>query len=212
MLTETQGLLEQLHGGDPDALARLVARDLSWVRQRVEQRMGAFLRGHADPEDVVQEAMMRVLRDGPRFSIADMDECRALVARIVENVLRNENRWLRRQQRDAHRAEPLASASALELSAGATSPSRAAARNEDAAWIRLGVELLTERDSEVVTLRDFEGLPFRQIAERLAANEDAVRIRYHRAVGRLARIVERLQRGEVNQVLEAAEPDPPGES
>lgn len=212
MLTETQGLLERLHGGDREALAGLVARDRSWVRAHVEQRMGAFLRRHADPDDVVQEAMIRVLRDGPRFLIADMGECRALVARIVENVLRNENRWLHRQRRDTGRAEPLASASVLELSAGATSPSRAAARNEDAAWIRLGVELLTERDSEVVTLRDFEGLPFRQIAERLAANEDAVRIRYHRAVGRLARIVERLQRGEVNQILAGTEPDPPGQS
>jgi RNA polymerase sigma-70 factor (ECF subfamily) len=91
--------------------------------------------------------------------------------------------------------------SSIRWPTGATRPSAAADRNEKRAWIRLALELLDTADRDVVLLRQWDGLSFAEVGERLGIREDAARMRFERAVARLARLVARLRAGEIAQVL-----------
>ena len=88
-LTETHVLLTRCHHGDRAALDKLLARDLGWLRQHVRSRLGSLLRAKGEVDDYVQEAMVEILRYGPRFVVSDKLQFRALLARITENVLRD---------------------------------------------------------------------------------------------------------------------------
>ncbi|HMQ23284.1 MAG TPA: sigma factor, partial [Planctomycetota bacterium] len=88
---QTYHLLERWHGGDEQALGVILERDLPWIRKRVEERCGDALRKRVDDEDLVQEAMLEVLRYGPRFLMSDRDQFRGLMVRIIENVIRGQH-------------------------------------------------------------------------------------------------------------------------
>ena len=190
---ETLDLLRRCHAGDGEALRALVARDLTWIRARVNRRVGDLLRQRGEVDDYVQDAVVAALEHGPRFVVDDRDRFRALMARIVENVLRMRHRALRAGCRDVAREQPIATGVVLDLTAGGTSPSSAASRNERRAWLDLGLELLGPADREIVLLRQWEGLSFAEAAARLGVAEDAARMRFRRALRRLARVVRRLR-------------------
>jgi len=84
---ETRRLLEDWHGGDQEALAVLLDRNLGWIRARVEKRMGPLLRAKGGATDYVQDSMVEVLRYGPRFVMSDEAQFRVLMVKIIENVL-----------------------------------------------------------------------------------------------------------------------------
>lgn len=199
----TIDLLRGWHAGDAQALDALIARDLPWVRAEVARRMGAELRGRADADDVVQQALIDVLRHGPRFEVEDAGHYRALLLRIVENTIRKAIRDGRRQKRWSGREEPLPSGSVVALSAGGTRPSAAAAANERRAWLQLALELLDAGEREIVVERQWQGASFAAIGARLGIAEDAARKRFDRAVARLAHLVVKLRSGRVREVLRA---------
>lgn len=201
---DTFELLRRCHAGDDQALRALVARDLDWIRARVRRRAGDVLRQHAEVSDYVHDAVVATLEHGPRFVVADKDHFRALVARIVENVLRMRHRALRAGRRDVAKERRFATGVVLDLTASGTSPSAAASRDERRAWLDLGLELLAPADREIVLLRQWEGLSFAAAAARLGVSEDAARMRFARALRRLARVVQRLRRG----AREARETEP----
>ena len=87
---QTSELLQSWHGGERGALNALLERDLPWIHNRVQQRLGPALRGKADSVDIVQDAMVEVLRYAPRFVVDSQARFRGLMAKIVENVLRDE--------------------------------------------------------------------------------------------------------------------------
>lgn len=191
---ETLVLLRRWHAGDGQALADLVLRDETWIRSVVRRRLGPLLRPHVESDDVLQEAMLQALRSGPRFLLADREQFRALLARMVENILRMKLRGMQRQRRDVRREQRLHEEHApLDLTASATSPSQAAARSEHAGWLQLGMELLDEEDREVIRLRQYEGWEFTAIGAELGIQPDAARMRFQRALGRLGQVVQRVR-------------------
>lgn len=202
---ETLVLLRRWHSGDGEAIEQLMARHLPWIRQQVRSRMGDVLGARADADDVVQQAMVDVLRHGPRFTVDDVEHYRALLLRIVENTIRKQVRDAWRAKRDARRERDLpGSQSVVQLQADVTQPSAAADRNEQRAWVRLALELLAAEDREIVLLRQWDGLEFADIGERLGVAPDAARMRFQRAVGRLAQTLKRLRSGELGRLLGGA--------
>jgi len=196
----TRELLQRWHAGDPTALPALVEAHLPWLRQHVERRLGPFLRQREDPEDYLQTAVLEFLRDGPRFTVRDAAQFRTLLARVVENTLRDRNDWYRAKRRDLAKNAPLPSESVLALDPGlATSatPSRAAATGEMREWVRLALELLDEDDKRLVVAREFDGRTFADLGAEIGMTENAVRMRWVRAVARLADTMRSLRAGDV---------------
>jgi RNA polymerase sigma factor (sigma-70 family) len=194
----TPRLLERWHGGDEAALAQLVAAHLGWLRAHVDKRLGAFLRARGDADDYLQDAILDFLRDGPRFQVRDDEQFRALLARIVENTLRDRNDWFRAKRRHLGTKVPISRDSVLPLDPAlqaSTTPSRHATRNEVRDWVRLALELLEAEDRKIILAREYEDRSFVQIGEELGMTANAVRMRWVRAVARLAEVMKELQAG-----------------
>jgi len=73
-------------------------------------------------------------------------------------------------------------------------PDRASA-NERREWIRLALELLDASDRENLHLREWLGLTFEEIDRRLGVTPNAARMRFDRAVPKLARKAAALRAG-----------------
>ena len=199
-------LLEQWHRGDEQALAALVELHLPWLREHVERRLGPFLRRHGDAADYLQDAMVDFLRYSPRFQVRDSAQLRSLLARIAENTLRDRNDWFRARRRDLARNATLPSDSVLALDPGlqrSTTPSRDASRTETRDWVRLGLELRGPEDRKIILEREYEDRSFVAIGEELGLGANAVRMRWVRAVARLADLLKHLRAGRL-----PSEPDP----
>ena len=212
-MTETRELLLRWHDGDQAALLELVQQDTDWIAARVRRRMGPLLRRRAETQDIVQNTLLQVLHDGPRFVLSDREQLRKLLACMVENVLRVEANHQQAQRRDVRReavppAAPAAgsqSVLSLDPPAAVTRPSEAAGRQEQRDWVRLALELLEPEDRNVVLWREYHELPFGEIAERLGVAEDAARMRYNRALPKLAKQLVRLRAGQLDAVLDERE-------
>lgn len=219
-MTHTRDLLRRWHEGDSNALGELVAQDSQWIAEHVHRRLGPQLRRRQDTGDIVQHTLLEVLKTGPRFVVDDRQHLRALLARMVENVLRYHARHDQQQKRDIRREQPAAvvaaaSNSVLDLCPAAASgpgPASAAAAAETRDWVRLALELLEPADREVIVGREYEDLPFAEIAARLDIPEAHARVRYQRALPKLAKKLQQLQQGQLGPALQDPTlPDRPGE-
>ncbi len=203
--SETRLLLQRLRAGDRAALDALLERDLDWIRGYVRRRLGPALRSRLESADVVQEAMVEFLRHGPPFLVSDQQQFRRLAARVVENVIGHQYDWFTAQRRELQRERPLPSEDILDLDArrapGGT-PSKEAHRREREACVRLGLELLEAPDREAILLREWKGHSLAEMGTHLGITEDAARMRYQRAVRRLARKVRQLHSGNLAESLD----------
>lgn len=193
----TQQVLS-LHRGDAQALHALVAAHLPWIEAHVRRRLSPMARRDGDTQDFVQQALLDVLRDGPRFAVDDVGAFRALLARIVENTLVDRVRWLHRERRDVRRERALPTDSVLLLDAPqrvVTEPPVHAAAGEQREWLRLALELLEPDDRQAIRGRDWDGLSFTELGERLGLGEEAARKRYQRALPKLAKKLDQLRTG-----------------
>ena len=75
-------------------------------------------------------------------------------------------------------------------------PSKAAQRNEEEAWIRLGIELLKAEDREVLVLHQWDHMSFTDIGKHLGITPESAWKRHKRAVKNLAEKIGGLRRGD----------------
>jgi RNA polymerase sigma-70 factor (ECF subfamily) len=206
--TETSLLLRRWHGGDQRALDALLVRHLPSIREQVQRRLGPELGRKETISDIAQDTVLEVLEYGPAFRVSDARHFRFLMARIVENVLRDKNDWYRARRRDRSRECPLPVETVVDLDRSAargSSPEGEADQHEEEAYLRLGLDLLAPERREVLVLRVWESLTFADIGRRLAISEDAARKRCRRAMVHLERILRALRHGSWVEMLHAEE-------
>ena len=187
-----------LHDGDASQLQQLITEHLPWIEARVRKRLSPVVRQEGDTQDFVQDALVEVLRDGPRFAVDSPEAFRALLARIVENTLIDRHRYMHRDQRDRRKQRSLPSGPIVTIDGAAkavSTPATKAEREEQHTWLRLALELLGPDDREAVRLRDWEGLSFSEAGQQLGISDEAMRLRYRRALPRLAKKLDELRRG-----------------
>lgn len=193
-------LLDRHAAGDREALGELLRREMPWLRTYVSRRLGAALRQKDETMDQVQDAIVDFLRGAPRFTVATSDQLRALLARVVENNLRDRDDWFRARRRAQDAEQPFPSESVLHLAPGAhepATPSQAAANTEWRGWVRLAMELMDPEERRILVLREWDDLSFVEIGERYGLSANAARMKWTRAVARLADRIATLRQGRV---------------
>jgi RNA polymerase sigma-70 factor (ECF subfamily) len=201
--TDTRHNLKKWHEGDKAGLGALLERNISWIQARVRKRLGAKLRQRLESCDVVQDAALQFLQYGPRFLISDEKHFRALLARIVENTLRDKNDWYEARRRAITLERPLPTDTVLYLSQKMESiptPSKDAQRHEEEAWIRLGIELLDPDEREVLVLHQWDHMSFADIGKQLNIKPESAWKRHKRAVKKLAIKIGDLRRGDFSSL------------
>ena len=150
-------------------------------------------RNETDAADVVQEAVMRALQYFDSYRGGD---ARAWLLQIVRN---SAHTWIARNRLAGQVALEDSELDATEADASVISedPMRAVAAQIEAEGLRLAIARLPVEQREVLILREFEDLSYRQIADIIGSPIGTVMSRLSRARDQLAVIVRGEQRGSV---------------
>lgn len=194
---DTVDLLQRWYGGDAKALDRLLADNLEWMRRELRRKVPRELRARFETLDFVQDGALQLLKNGPRFAPENRSQFRALLAKVLLYIVRDRLDQLHAAKRNAGGQQPLPSEGVSRLvvqDRAMTTPGSAIGRKEKRAWMRLGLQLLSPQEREVIGLRQFDELGFDEIAKRLGLpSEDAARMRFNRALASLALCLQRVR-------------------
>lgn len=172
--------------GDAQAFSRLVERHRRAVFNFIFRYVGE--RGRA--EDLLQEAWLKVVRGAGDY------EPRARFTTWLYTVARNlctdharRERFRKAQSLDAAPAGAPDDARPLgeRIASDGASPDRAAHAQRLAPLLMKAIASLPEEQREVFCLREFAGIPFRQIAEVTRTPENTVKSRMRYALDALRR-------------------------
>jgi RNA polymerase sigma-70 factor (ECF subfamily) len=176
-------LILRAQAGESAAFGLLVER---YMRRAYYAALG-LVGSHEDALDLSQEAFVRAYRARQRldpdlpFYAWLYQILRRLCFNFVRDRRTRRNRlqearsWLAEQV--GHRAEN-------------GSPERSALRSEVRARVQAGIERLRDREREVLVLKEFEGLRYREIAELLGIPIGTVMSRLYTARRHLAEVLE----------------------
>jgi RNA polymerase sigma-70 factor (ECF subfamily) len=158
------------------------------LRAMVERRLDRSLAARIDADDILSEAFLEARRRWPTFDPRATPPYVWLYGIVRERLL---DAWRRatRLGRDVHREMPWPERSSLQLGMGlvnaGTSPSQAASREEVQKRMRRTMDALKESDKEILTMRHYDDLSFKEAARVLGITENAATVRYVRALKRL---------------------------
>ena len=184
--TTDETLMEQLGGGDDDALAELVRR----YQQDVFRFCLHYLKNVEVAKEMAQETFLRVYTARERFDVTKRFKPWMLC--IARNLCLNEIKRKKTVQMEtleeyatSARGE---SGEMLRSSADGASELLQAAERRDA--LLQALEELPEESREIVKLRYFEKLSAREIADIVESTEGAIRTRLHRILKQLREVFE----------------------
>lgn len=192
---DVEQVLTRLKEGGGDELGPLLERYRSYLNLVVRLDSIGKLQAKIDPEDIVQETFLEAHRRITRFRGTTEREFLAWLRRIVAALLANQvRRYLGTSRRDVRLERTLGAAldrssRALDggLVAPGSSPSRQAAKHEQAVLLAEALESLPADYREVIILRQLEDLPFPEVSRRMGRSLDSVKNLWVRALARLRR-------------------------
>ncbi len=172
-------LVLKAQAGDREAFGELVKR---YMRRAYYAALG-LTGSHDDALDLSQEAFVRAYR-----ARASLDPDRPFypwLYQIVRRLCFNLQRDRRTRRRRMEEATPWLQDQAGSRAA-ASDPARSAERSELRRRLEVAIDALPDREREVLVLKEFEGLRYREIAELLGIPIGTVMSRLYTARRNLA--------------------------
>jgi len=179
----------------PDDLAALIETRRPQLLAYIERRLGASLRRKVDPLDVYQETAVAALN---AWTGQPPEESKQFgwLCQIAEQRIIDAHRRFAARKRSAdrevslHNKPPDASRELLDLlAASLTSASQALARNERQARLMEAIAKLPAESQEILRWRYVDGLPTKQIAEKVGKTDGAVRVLLTRTLHKLQELL-----------------------
>ncbi len=181
---ESTALLRRAREGQTEALEALYERVAGRLLAFIRLRLGRTLRAQLESRDILQATLLKSFEHLSQFEQGDGASLMAWLAKIAENEIRDRADYHNRQRRDARRETPLETAHA-----GVAATMRSALTqlilDERGERLEHALEALESHHREVIILRSFEELSFREIGARLGKTEDACRMLFARAMAAL---------------------------
>jgi RNA polymerase sigma factor (sigma-70 family) len=182
-LSSTQ-LLARLKTGDEDAFTLLMERYLVPLRRWAHGRLPSWARSMSDTQDMVQDAIVRVLRNLATFEPQRSGALHGYLRTAVMHRIFDE-------LRHAHRV-PMGVSLDENLTSARPSPYELAVEQEDRDIFEAALAELREEDRELIIARVEWGLSYDDLAAALGKpTANAARVGTRRAVLRLAEVMNR---------------------
>jgi RNA polymerase sigma-70 factor (ECF subfamily) len=198
-------LLSRARAGETEALGELCALYRNYLRMVVRTGLGPRLRERVELSDVVQEALVEVVRQFPQFTGQNEAALLGWLRRLVGQKLADLGRYHSRAKRaGGATAVPLDAApdsgsgrSGEEsgrlldmLALSQTSPSQAVSKREMLGLLADAFAGLPEQEADVLWLYYADSLSFETIGQRLELSRKSVRGIYARGLKHLKRSLE----------------------
>ncbi len=197
-------LLAKARAGEADALGELCALYRNYLRMVVRTGLGPRLRERVELSDVVQEALVEVVRQFPQFTGENEAALVGWLRRLVGQKLADLGRYHSRVKRaGAGSAVPLEAATTGRAGPGdeggrlldvlalsQTSPSQAVSRREQTVLLADALAALPTPEADVLWLYYADNLSFEAIGERFGLSRKSIRGIMVRGLKRLKRSLE----------------------
>jgi len=194
---DTDALAERVRQRDVQALAAFIASRRESLLAFIERRLGMALRRKIEPEDVFQELSAEAVRSLPSLDLGTRDPFGWLCQLAERRIIDAHRRFFGAAKRDAGRELSIDKQSPDESRAGMiemliasmTTASEAFSRNVRYARLTAAMATLPDDQREALRLRYVDGLPSKEIAERLGKSDGAVRVMLTRSLNRLQQVL-----------------------
>jgi RNA polymerase sigma-70 factor (ECF subfamily) len=189
-------LLRRAQHGSRSSLGSLLEQYRNYLAILASAQIEKRLQARVSPSDVVQETMLRASQRFAQFRGTTEREFLAWLRQIlVNNLAKFVEQHMLAARRDVRREisiERLGASveqSTIQLAAlvpaGGKSPSMAFQQREEAVMLADRLAQLPDDYREVLVLRNLQGLPFEQIAQRIGRSVGASRMLWLRAIDKL---------------------------
>lgn len=182
-VTSDRDLAVKVRRGDAGAFGDLVER----YKRRAYYAALALVHSHEDALDLSQEAFYRAFR--ARRTLDPDRPFYAWLYQIIRHLCFNHHRDRRTRSKHLQEAKPWL-VSRAGAAAESEDPLGSVVRRELREKVRAAIERLPAAEREMLVLREFEGLKYREIAELLGIPIGTVMSRLYSARHRLAQVVE----------------------
>jgi RNA polymerase sigma-70 factor (ECF subfamily) len=198
-------LLSRARAGETEALGELCALYRNYLRMVVRTGLGPRLRERVELSDVVQEALLEVVRQFPQFTGQNEAALVGWLRRLVGQKLADLGRYHSRAKRaGAATALPLDAAPVSGgrgpgeesgrlldmLALSQTSPSQAVSKREQLVLLADAFAGLPDQEADVLWLYCAENLSYEAIGQRLDLSRKSVRGIFARGLKHLKRSLE----------------------
>ena len=202
-------LIDRLKSGDREALAAFIDERKPQLLVFIEKRMSDKLKKKVEASDVLQELTVASLNSLDEIELGDRDPFSWLCQQAERRIIDTHRHHFGAQKRAAHSEvgihAPLSGTDEGQLadllSASMTSASRAFSNQQKEFHMLAALDELPEDAREALRLRYLEGLPSKEIAERIGKSDGATRVLLSRS---LSKLQEMLAQNDEFQTLIAA--------
>jgi RNA polymerase sigma-70 factor (ECF subfamily) len=187
---DTTDVVQQAVGGrkaDPpkdEALDRLYERCTPKLLSYIRLKLGRTLRERLESRDILQATLLKSFQHLGEFRGSDGQSLMAWLARIADREIVDRADYHHRQRRDAGRESPIDDHPDLTARVRSVLSQVILQEQADAqaGQLEAALDSLTEAHREIIVLRKFEELSFKDISARLGKSEDACRMVFARAM------------------------------
>lgn len=197
---QTEELLADAKAGDSEAVDQLLDRHRESLRRMVGMRLDKQIARRVDVSDVVQDVLVEANRRLQSYLANPAMAFHLWIRQIAKDRIIDAHRRHRvSAKRSVDREQPLVAQgnvdhSTMELAGQLCdpelTPAAAATAQELAVHVQSAIELLEERDREILLMRHYEQLSNQDIAQALSLTEPAASMRYLRALKRLRKLLD----------------------
>jgi RNA polymerase sigma-70 factor (ECF subfamily) len=182
-LDATADLVARIRGGDQVALEMLINRILPSLRRIGHKRLAGHARSLLDIDDLVQDALVSLVRRLPHFVCQTPGSLLAYLQRVIVNRIIDATR--KRASQGEWTALP------DECAGQAVSPLQRVIDKEEMLRYRAAMLRLKPRDRQLIVMRIEYGLTYPEIATQLRVpSPNAARVALIRAMARLVSALE----------------------
>ena len=179
-------LLKQAQDGDGEARGQLMSQLQKYLAFVAHHQVDPKLQAKMGPSDIVQQSMLQAVENLEQFRGKTVDEFRGWLRQILVNEARQMKRNYRTDMRNANLERRLGDSQTNQphpnLADSLPTPGTNAAADEQSRAIANALEKLPEQDRLIIQWRNWEGLTFDEIAQRLDITVSSASKKWYRAL------------------------------
>ncbi len=182
--TESSQLFTRARGGSTEAIGAVFQRYGDRLHALIRLRLGPDLRRRLESRDILQATLLKAFVGIERFDGSGSRSLMAWLGTIAQAEICDQADFYGRQKRDTGRDTSLDAKVERVAEQVRTEASRLQLV-ADSECLEQAIEALGKAHREVILLRSFEELSFREVGERLDKSPDAARMLFARAMAAL---------------------------